>query len=249
MRALALLPLVMLATPAGAEDEIQVGTIVRQELRLGAPSVRKIIPLPAGDWEIVRVNNYDGWRVHPNNYSNPPRMVDVALIQRAGPELAMMMRVMTLREPISVQRWVQANPCDRADTLYRNTYDSTVWETTCLLVNHVPGFLNTKAPAFAEVRQWVAKEQLKRPATALYGSFTRFGAYQNTTVQIWANPALRTLDSTEPNWAANPFHRDWIEKEPERRRYVDEFVAWSEAYMKTLLASPGGRPPEFPTFR
>ena len=95
----------------------------------------------------------------------------------------------------------------------------------------------------------MAGEVAREPAgDALHGAFARFGAHQNLAVHVWANPALRNLDSAEANWAASPFHRDWLEKEPARRQYVEEFVAWSEAYMKRLLASSAGQS-EVPAFR
>jgi len=66
---------------------------------------------------------------------------------------------------------------------------------------------------------------------------------------VWANPALRNLDAAEPRWAASPFHRDWLEKDPARRRYVDEFVAWSEDFVKQLRSPAAQRSVAVSAFR
>jgi hypothetical protein len=142
------------------------------------------------------------------------------------------------------------DPCQNTRTLYRNVYDSGVWETKCLLVNHVPGFIAKSGPGFADVREWTVKEGVHYPATALSSTLTKFGANQYATVTFWANPALRKLDSDEPSWAASPFNRERIASDPERKKYVDEFVAWSEAYMKALVPFGGAAPVrDFPAFR
>jgi hypothetical protein len=250
MRAVVALGCFLLAGSAAAQNPLQAGATLREELVLGAPGVRKVVALPAGDWEVLRVREYDGYRVRPNDYSNPPRMVDVALIQRDGGRMLMLLRVVTLREPINVVRWTQADPCDRTDTLHRNPYDSGVWDRTCLLVNHVPGFLKgASAAEFAEIRQWVAQHGVEVPATALYATFARLAPRENFRVQVWVNPALRNLDAAEPRWAANPFHRDWVQKDPARRRYVDEFIAWSENFTKRFLVQGAVNSGVVPAFR
>jgi hypothetical protein len=230
-----------LAAPAAAEEPLHVGATLRQGLALGSGTVRRVVPLPEGEWEVLRVREYDGRRTRPNDYSNPPRMIDVALVQRDGPRILMLMRVVTLREPTNVTRWTQPDPCDRTDTLHRNPYDSAAWERTCLLVDHTTGFLaGSRAADFADLRQWVAKEAVELPSTALHSVFARVAAHENFRVQVWANPALRNLDAAETRWAASPFHRDWLDKDPARRQYVADFVAWSEGYA-TRLRSPAGQ--------
>jgi hypothetical protein len=242
---------VLAAGLAAAQEGLRPGAMVREALQVGASSARKVIPLPAGDWEVVRVREYDGYRIRPNDYSNPPKMVDVALIQRSGKEMLMLLRVVSLREPVNVERWTQADPCDRADTLHRNPFDSSVWDRNCLLVNHVTGFLKaeTRQAEFAEIRQWVAEHGVELPATALNATIARLAARENFRVQVWVNPALRHLDAAEPRWAANVFHRDWVGKDPARRRYVDEFIAWSEMFSKRLLSPDAGDKAAVPTFR
>jgi hypothetical protein len=224
-------------TSAYGADDVRVGDVVQGELRLGSADVRRVMPLPAGQWQVVRVNNIDGRRTRPDQQLDPPKFVDVALAQREGSNLVMLMRVITLREPTAITRWaLEREPCAPGDALHRDAYDSTSWDTKCLLVNHVAGFLTTASSGYSDVRQWVAGQNVRIPSTALHSVFTRFAPHQNLTVHVWANPALRELDSTERSRAANPFHPDWLANEPQRKHYVDEFIAWSEAYMKRVLA-------------
>ena len=217
-------------------DELKVGDLVRDKIALGNGTARREFLLPVGEWRVLRVRNMDGRRTAQIDQLDPPRFVDVVLAHLEGRNLVMLMRVLTLREPTTIRRWsLQDEPCRRADVLYRNTYDSTVWTSKCLQVDHVAGFLTTTMTAYSEVRKWMAAGEVKVPATSLHGFFARFRDYHNFAVHVWTNPDLRKLDSQERAWAANPYHRDWQAKEPERKHYVDEFVAWSENYMAYLL--------------
>jgi hypothetical protein len=236
---------------AHAAADVNVGDVIQRELRVGGAGIRQAIPLPAGEWQVLRVKNFDGRRTSPDQQMKLPRFVDVVLAQRQGAELAMMMRVVTLREPIEITRWgLEPEPCVASDALHLNAYDSSPWNTKCLIVRHVPGFLTTASSEYSDVRQWIAAQSVGIPSTALYSLFTRFAPYQNLRVYVWVNPGLRNFDSPERSRTANPFHPDWLAKDPPRKQYVDEFVAWSETYMKQLVTDAGAsRKEELKMFR
>lgn len=229
----------IISAPAFATDDIKVGDKVRTELEVGRAGTSKTVPLPAGEWQVVRFN--DGGKTSASTVVRERPMVDVTLVQRDGSNLVMLMRIVANKDPISGARW-NNDPCGRNDLVHRNAYDSKLFEVKCLTVNHIPGFLaSTAADNFSEVREWAGKESVSIPATALRGDFTQFGSNRFLRVSVWINPALRKLDARERKWAANPFHRDALANDPERKRYVDEFIAWSEAYMKRITLTMRGR--------
>lgn len=220
MRTMATLLAALLVTGAQAQD-LKVGDTVRGEIALGNWAVRRIFPLPAGDWHVLRVRDVDGTRTRIQDQQALPRSIEVILAQVEGRDLAMLMRIQTLREQTAVRRWTEnADPCEQKDKyLHSNAYDSTVWTTKCLTVEQLRGFLGANT-SYADVRDWAAAEKVRTPNAPLSALLRRFGDYHSVSVRFWTNPALRKLD---------------LRNEPERKKFVDDFVAWSESYMKLLL--------------
>jgi hypothetical protein len=228
-RALSALLLICAACGAAADD-LRQGALVRGYLQVGAGSALKTIPLPAGDWYVVRFKDTKGRLVDTPSQLDAPKMVAVVLAQREAADLAMLIRLYANIEPISL-KWID-DPCKRTDTLYRNVHDSTVWNVKCELINHIVGFATTKE--YADVREWADNEGVKIPATALRITLAKITGSEYFRMEVYVNPALRGLDSTQSNWNMSPFHSKRIAKDPRRRKYVDELIAWSDDYMNNL---------------
>ena len=246
--AMALMGLAACGQVLAVGDDLKPGDRLKDSVLVGKGGIERSIPLPAGDWEVLRADyKAKGIRVNQASQSAAPYFTDLVLAQRDGPDLVMLMHIRALREDTQVLKWVD-EPCRNAQTLYRNVYDSGVWDTKCMIVNHIPGFISRAGPAFADIREWTVKGGVRYPSTALSSTLTKFATNEYARVTFWVNPALRKLDATE-DWKTSPFHRDRIAGDPERKKYVDEFVAWSESYMERLTAKKASSSGEIPGFR
>ena len=219
---------------------LRPGQIVKDELSVGQGQARVAIPLPSGEWQVFRVDEIEMRVSDPASQHLAPISLDIHLVQREGRRLVMAMRIQASKDVVP-GRITQLNvhdPCKRKDTLYRNPYDSGGAVVHCLLVNHLVGYLRgARSGVFADLRNWMMKEGIDIPRTALSATFAQSQTRHFLTVTIYVNPATRDLDATETSWLANPFHRDLVANDPARDRYVKDFIAWSEAYMPLISIS------------
>jgi hypothetical protein len=218
-----------------ADLEVKVGEKISGQLRLGTASDANVVPLPAGEWQVLRVADAEARRTNPVNQLRTEEMVTIVLMQRDASEIVMHLRIhATTGRGSRITQWVD-KPCERINTLYRNPYDSNSSEVRCLMVNHIVGYLRSSSSTTnSDLRKWVVDQKLSLPNTTLESAFTMFRPRYHLSVQVWVNPALRNLDSDERTWAANPFHKDWIAKDPARQAYAKEFIAWAEGYAAVL---------------
>jgi hypothetical protein len=241
------------AITSAADIELKVGDKVSKELRLGPDSDSSVVPLPAGEWLVLRVADAEARRTNPVGQHRTEEMVTIILMQRDASDIVMHLRIHgTTGRGSRITQWVD-KPCERTNTLYRNPYDSNTSEVRCLMVNHIVGYLRSSSSTTnSDLRKWVVDEHLNLQNTALESAITMFRPRYHLSVQAWVNPALRKLDSEERTWASNPFHRDWIAKDPARQAYVKEFIAWAEGYAAVLSRVYDGSAagaPQVPAFR
>jgi hypothetical protein len=229
------------------------GSMVERQLSFGEGQAHMMIPLPKGEWRVIRADEGETRMLNPINQHMAQKRLDIFLAQRAGSRLAMTMRIEGPKNtrPNSITYTQLDDPCKRTDTLHRNAYDSGGSVVNCLLVNHLTGYMRAPTGFYADFRDWLEKEKIETPKTVLAATFTQNLPSRFLIVTITVNPALRGLDSDEGNWTASPFNRRRIGADAARTAYVKEFVAWSEAYMPLIsLTRPtpgGGRPvPSFP---
>ena len=225
---------------AKAQDALAVGERVKGAIQIGTGSARKVILLPSGEWEVIRVADSEVRMIDPLEQYRAPTLLDVMLVQRLDRDFAMLMRVLASKELLRIQQWWD-DPCKRKDRLYRNPYDSGIREGKCLLVNHISSFMSQGANSFSDVRKWATREKMNTPNTVLQAVLTQFVPQQYLAVTVWVNPALRNLDSHERAWAGSPFHRDYIENDAARQQYAKEFIKWSEGYMTHLSVAFSGQ--------
>jgi len=231
--------IVLLATwtagPWAADVGLKVGDKISRELRLGPGSDASVVPLPAGEWQVLRVADAEARRTNPVNQHRTEEMVTIVLMQRDASDIVMHLRIhATVGRGSRITQWMDKS-CERTNTLYRNAYDSNASEVRCLMINHIVGYLRSSSSTVnSDLRKWVVDQKINLQNTALESAFMMFRPRYLLSVQAWVNPALRNLDSDERSWAASPFHRDWIAKDPARQAYVNEFIAWAEGYAAVL---------------
>lgn len=125
---------------AQSQNELKVGDRVKGVFQVGTGDARKSIPLPSGEWEVLRVAEPEVRMIEPSEQIRAPKMLNVFLVQRTDRDFVMLMNVLANKELTRIQQWWD-DPCKRTDTVHRNSYNSQVRQVKCLLVNHISGFL------------------------------------------------------------------------------------------------------------
>jgi len=232
-------------------DGLRPGDWYSDVVAIGEHSANKQIVLPTGTWRLIQKGEgktapAQGGR----GEGRQAKLEDLVFVQTEGRTLRSLLLVHGSADVAVGVNWSN-EPCKNTDALYRNTFDSSPWSQSCLLVNHVVGTLALPASTL----QTLKNIRVDIPTAALTSQLTRYQRGGFLLMTVLTNPAAWGIDSPPQTWSASPWHKDRIADDPKRLAFVQQWEQWSENYAGLLdnefkgeVVSASGTASDFPAF-
>lgn len=194
------------------------------------------VPLPEGEFVLAASAITDA-RIVQGDISRPrSRIVNVFLAQvEAGKLRNAVWAATVLESRAGPFNWVQ-EPCRKDDTLFRlNLADDTSHgeyaHHNCLIVEHWVRRLAPNAPGILkEASAWLAQGNVEVPVPLLIAAtVTRTERREFIRATYLFNPQAFGCSAPRSRSSADsPWHRNFIERDPQRVRFVESVTAWGK---------------------
>ena len=237
------LPLVPYMPAVHAVENLElapIGTSVTRSFELGGRS----FPLPAGRFQLAaRTINEMPRRGGPLATSRIT-VGHVVLVQIQPPRLIAAVHARTTLKADSHRFNWTGQPCTKEDTLYRSDLTGSHGEDeNCLLVDHSV-LLGPKAQGiWRDAATWLAEQKVQLPVpVAITAHVTRFQQSRLVAASYAFNPRMYGCDAPmSRSWKESPWHKDSIEADPQRVRFVDSVTEWGKVVQGHFDALIAGR--------
>lgn len=230
-----------IAKDVGAQNI--VGAIVQNQISIQTTREgTKVIPIPPGNWQVAYRNRY---RAANNSAGNANHFVDTVLIEVDNRVLRKLLYVGVNDDSDLIKRYT-SEPCKRDDTIHRNDYGTRLWTQRCLLVTHVPDYLNSNNKGISATRALLINSGVSFPNTVFGMAYTQFDTYGNSlNVVLRFNPEAYGFADTSSSYNFSPWHKDLIQKDQARSQFASRVINYSEAYAAALQNAFNKRPVPF----
>ena len=209
--------------PAGAT---LMGTTLRGHVVVAGQSV----PLPAGDW--VALAFFRGGAGATKG--------DAAILGRLdGHRLSGMVAInaATFGARVTASSQPPFASCERTDYVARSrVVNEAGGDQRCWWINHATAIWQEQGP-FRAAYQELAQRQVTPSQVLLNVGFRRADRDGFVTALYYFDPAEQGIGSAPLIWKASEWHKDRIQSDPARLRYVEDLRAWGESWAPRFFAS------------
>ncbi len=230
-----LMPILLMVACATHAQNVELEDIQGQQYQKNYPigdgsSVTYNIPLPEGEWVVVRGNTYT-----TNNTA--AKMKELFLATSDKQKLNAFMYIRAKVDGTST-RWLD-EPCKGEDFLYRNDYGMKLWDQRCLTIRQSTFLQNSDNKVQQMAREFFAKQGIKYDVDAIsvrFMTYTRGGKYLYVDIATFpSNYGLTAPTAASPVTSA--WHRVNFGADPQKARYVKELAEWAEKYSEVIFKS------------
>ncbi len=220
-----------------------VGTIVQNQISIQTSREgTKVIPIPPGNWQLAYQNRYTA---SMNSSGNAANFIQTVLIEVDNKVLRKLLFISVNNDSDQIKRYTD-EPCKRDNAIHRNDFGTRLWTQRCLLVTHIPNYLNGDSKAISATRSLLINNGVSFPNTVFGMAYTQFDTYSNfLTVSLRFNPEAYGFTDTSSSYNFSPWHKDLIQKDQARSQFASRVINYSEAYAAALQNAFNKRPVPF----
>jgi hypothetical protein len=223
--------------------ELPAGSVVEGSFMLAG----KVIPLPEGKFILAHGGVREGELLPGARVRSwAGEQAEVVLYKREGPQVQV---VLNARANLgNKSRWVD-EPCKREDVLYRldraQTHD---WAADCFTVNHQLGLLTNPGGIWVGVNDRMKADGVDLPLQlVVVATFARIYHSERMTAVYYINPlAFGHAADRGANWAASPWNKVRIDKDPSKAAFVNAIAQWGTQAVPLMGEAFEGKPPSGP---
>ncbi|SMC27733.1 hypothetical protein SAMN02745857_02961 [Andreprevotia lacus DSM 23236] len=237
-RALMLLSLLVAGTALADADitQLKIGDHVTGPVHAG----RNLIPLPAGDWQVVAQSQDDITLSNNGSKRKTDEMRAVLLIKTDGKRLLATANLWgNLGQSSNEIKW-SSTTCIKPDKpiLYFENYGASGGSNFfhCAKLNHWTGFLKGDSAYYEQARKNIKALGLSLPTTTLNPSYEDF--YRGGIVKAYYNinpEALGFAPDATAEWKDSSWHLDNLDAK--HRALTDKLTNWTIQMSAAMLAA------------
>ncbi len=184
------------------------------------------IPIPEGDWRLIAsetTKTNSGW---------PLQNLMLVNVERDRVRNFLYFNVY-VEENFS-RRW-NPEPC-KQDAIYKNDHGKRLWEQQCLRINLQAYLTNADTPFRKQAIEYLNAHKITwgiNPVVMAYHQFGDQGKFLYYEYGVfpeahgYSNPRTPTL-------VQSPWHFTAVNNDPDRKKFIDALIAYSEDYSKLL---------------
>jgi hypothetical protein len=212
----------------------QVGAVELRRAEIGTVVTDGIVqvgdhkyPLPPGEWRLVAKEQHKV--LHTGDLSHGADILSGYFINTKGNQFRAGIQIAATEVSTSTRGWEQ-EPCKRDDVVFKDSFDSGYNFPECLIVNHYLRHLSPTKGWMNDAVQWVETNRIAMPVTTLAALYDKYQNGDFVRVHVWVNPELagQKPSKNTTSWRRSDWHKDRVNRDPERSAYLEKFIAWAK---------------------
>jgi len=220
----------MLLTTGCAQIALHQPPLIKsgQIFEAALPYAGKRVPLPPGKWRALDETRYE---------NNLGQSIGFLFLIQTDEARRLVTGVIAINSDIgtvaqSGNGYSLLAQCSRKDIHVTRVAENFLYgEQDCWFVNHViVASTSTTADVFQKSLLDMRALGYQTPTTAIQAGFRRASRYSFLTVFYYFSPEAEGFPADQSAWLTSGWHRDHIERHPDRKAYVDKLIAWSDAW-------------------
>jgi hypothetical protein len=184
------------------------------------------VPLPKGEWEVSYIR-------HRTTNNTNQGMVDIGLGLIEDNFLKIAIEITSVTSSTQT-RWTD-EPCKIDPVFYKNDYGTRLWQQKCLTLNATTFLQNNNQPTRDAIDKLVQRG-IKNDFNAVRFVYTRYGDLGKLLIyRIFYFPSVYKLENpVQGNLNASPWYPARVAQDPEKSKFMDELVKYSEAFVDEI---------------